>query len=74
MVKSPIQATIDYLTKHIHAKRDILEVADDLLEEEREMVAQAWIAGNKAGWDMSTDYEEHGYDYYDQKYNKKDKL
>lgn len=41
-----------------------------IIEAEREMVAKAWLAGNKDGWEMNTDWPEHGFAYYDQQYNK----
>jgi hypothetical protein len=75
-MKSPIQLMIEQLES---VKRDeprtmihnLKQFANDLLVDEKHMVADAWRAGNKDGWDMSTDWPEDGERYYEKKYTGK---
>lgn len=43
--------------------------AELLIEQERAQIVAAWIAGNKDGWDMQTDWPEDGERYYDETFN-----
>lgn len=49
-------------------KEDIEKMAEAYeygKDDMREGIAAGWIDGNKRGWDMSTDWPEHGYDFAD---------
>lgn len=78
-MKSPIQLMIEQLEA---VKRDepktmihnLKQFANDLLVDEKNMVADAWRAGNKDGWDMSTDWPEHGDLYYEKRYTGKPEI
>lgn len=61
-VKEAVQAGTD--------QKEMEELLESLQLEEREMVAGAWIAGNREGWEMTTDWPQDGYMYYDKKYNR----
>lgn len=49
----------------------VVNMLRELLEIEREQVAAAWLAGNEDGWEMNTDWPEHGFLYYDKIYGSK---
>lgn len=70
--KSPIQQILDAFKSHgaISFQLWMEENTKTLIEQEREMVAAAWLEGNRQGWEMNTDWPEHGFVYYDENYGK----
>lgn len=50
------------------AIHNLKQIANDLLEDEKEMVVNAWLAGNQVGWDMQSDWPEDAARYYDQQF------
>ncbi len=65
MIEQLNSITRDNPASAIH---NLKQIAKDLLEEEREMVADAWRKGNREGWAMSTDWPEDGERYYDENF------
>lgn len=74
-MQSPIQKVQEKIARmkqrgnnHIS---DLDEFLEDLIEEERFEFQMAWVDGNKRGWDMSSDFPEHGIQYYNDRFNVK---
>ena len=64
-------AAIDSLeaTAHLLPIYEWMEANKErLIESEREMVQKAWVQGNTEGWEMNSDWPEHGFEYYDENY------
>lgn len=49
-------------------RAELLEYLEVMFEVERVQIVSAWIQGNNEGWDMTTDWPEHGERYYEEKY------
>jgi hypothetical protein len=47
----------------------VKENAPFLLDTERGQIVDAWIEGNREGWEQSTDWPEHGVRYYNRQYS-----
>ena len=72
MKKTAIQILIDTIHNSPDEAKNINWVIGqcrDLLHEERQQIVEAWINGNKEGWEMTTDWPEHGDRYYQHTYN-----
>ena len=70
MKKTALQKLLAYIRTYHSAEPELIEYAETLLEEEREQIVSAWVQGNADGWAMSTDWPEHGEEYYQEKYGK----
>jgi hypothetical protein len=70
MRKSAINQAIDIVKRPIKDNEKI-RLLSELVQVEREQVAAAWLAGNTEGWEMNTDWPEHGFSYYDNMYGTK---
>lgn len=67
-MKTALASLITYLRRYHSREVEIIEQAESLLEYEREQIVSAWIKGNAEGWEMTTDWPEHGERYYEEKY------
>lgn len=43
----------------------IIRQCEEMKNEERQQIVDAWIHGNKEGWAMTTDWPECGEEYYE---------
>lgn len=72
-MKSPIQKVQDKIARmKIRGNNnlnDLEEFLNDLIEDEKYEFAQAWIEGNKEGWNMTSDFPEDGFAYYNNRFN-----
>ncbi len=72
-MKTPIQQVIQMLyklTSHGFSEW-VHENQESLLQEEKDHIVAAWIEGNREGWEMNTDWPEHGERYYETKFSEK---
>jgi hypothetical protein len=72
-MKSPIQIAIENVSRMgenpVYDLEPLKNLLKDLLQDEREEFAKAWVDGNRRGWDMTSDWEEHGDLYYNNRFN-----
>ena len=72
-MKTPLKQVIsmlyrmgsDAFSEWLHENQELL------LEEEKDNIVAAWVEGNREGWEMNTDWPEHGIRYYDSKFSEK---
>lgn len=66
--KTAITQLLTYLRRYNSADVELIEYAESLLETERDQIVSAWIKGNAEGWEMTTDWPQHGERYYEERY------
>ena len=69
-MKTPIQQVIQMLYKLDSDRFSewVHENQETLLGEEKDHIVDAWVEGNREGWEMNTDWPEHGLCYYESKF------
>lgn len=64
--KTAVQQTIEFFINEVGCPISIeqFETLRQFIDTEKLQIVDAWIEGNREGWDQNTDWPEHGVRYY----------